>query len=217
MYVPLVSLDEVASSLDSIYPKAQVQNSPVPASAAESQFSTPPARPSESIEPLSHISTGALDARLDTAASMPAVSPAVTVSQPVSPSSGSNVTFPLLPPRPRQSPQSDADGHTYHDHSPPGSLCELPDGTKVDISKVERVLENAAPILSRAFVYHLPGHTFFVSLLSLRTQPWQSVPPNVGVYSGTTLPHHLLHEDVVAAISARGSSAMTTMEAKSDK
>jgi hypothetical protein len=100
---------------------------------------------------------------------------------------------------------------------PPGTLCELPDGTQVDLSAVERRLEHAAPILFRAMVYHLPGQTYFVSLLALRTQPWQSVPPNVGGPHTATLPHHLLHEDVVSAIAARGSSAMTTMEAKSDK
>jgi hypothetical protein len=99
----------------------------------------------------------------------------------------------------------------------PGTLCELPDGTQIDLSAVERRLEHAAPILFRAMVYHLPGQTYFVSLLALRTQPWQSVPPNVGGPHAATLPHHLLHEDVVSAIAARGSSAMTTMEAKSDK
>jgi hypothetical protein len=211
MYTPQVSVEEIASSLNSIYPTTQPPDSPAPASAVESHFSTPPARPSESIEPSSHVSAAPLDARLTASASQPAVSPAFPVSEPASPASGSNVSPPPVPPRPFHMPHAEAD------HSPPGTLCELPDGSKVDISKVEHILENAAPILSRAFVYHLPGHTFFVSLLSLRTQPWQSVPPNVGVSGGATLPHHLLHEDVVTAIAARGSSAMTTMEAKSDK
>ena len=217
MYAPQVSAEEVASSLSSIYAATQVPDSPAPASAAERHFTTPPARPSESIEPSSHVSAATHDARPTAAASQPAVSPAFPLSEPASPVSRSNVSPPPVPPRPLHISHTEADGRASRDNSPPGTLCELPDGTQVDVSKVERILESAAPILSRAFVYHLPGHTFFVSLLSLRTQPWQSVPPNVGVYSGTTLPHHLLHEDVVAAISARGSSAMTTMEAKSDK
>lgn len=217
MYAPQVSVEEVASSLNSIYSTTQLPDSPAPASAAASHFSTPPARPNESIEPSSHVSAAPLDARLTAAASQPAVSPAFSVSEPASPASSSNVSPPPVPPRPRHILHAEVDSGISHDHSPPGTLCELPDGTKVDISKVERILENAAPILSRAFIYHLPGHTFFVSLLSLRTQPWQSVPPNVGVSGGATLPNHLLHEDVVTAIAARGSSAMTTMEAKSDK
>ena len=95
---------------------------------------------------------------------------------------------------------------------PSASICELPDGTKVDLSDVERRLEAAAPILARAVVYHMPGHTYFVSMLALRTQSWQSVPSNAGMQ-----PHLLLHEDVVAVIAARGSPATTTMEAKNDK
>jgi hypothetical protein len=110
-----------------------------------------------------------------------------------------------------------SDRDSFSAPPPPGSISELPDGTKVDLSEIERRLEGAAPILARAVVYHLPGQTYFVSMLSLRTQAWQSVPSDSGAAVTGALPHHLLHEDVVAAISARGSSAMTTMEAKNDK
>jgi hypothetical protein len=79
---------------------------------------------------------------------------------------------------------------------------------------VESRLEAATPILKRAVVHHLPGHSYFVSLLALLTKPTSS---NSSISNATPLPHHLLHDDVVAAISVRGSSAMTAMEAKSDK
>ena len=127
------------------------------------------------------------------------------------------------PPQTLQGSRSDAETTSSSSSAlsstlaPPGTLCVLPDGTAIDLSDVERRLEAASPILSRAVVYHLPGQTYFVCMLALRTQAWQSVPPNVGLSVAGGLSHHLLHEDVVAAIAARGSSAMTTMEAKNDK
>ncbi len=119
--------------------------------------------------------------------------------------------------QPLQASHLISDRDSFSAPPPPGSMCQLPDGTTVDLSDVERRLEAAAPILARAVVYHLPGQTYFVSMLSLKTQAWQNVQSSGGAVAAGALPHHLLHEDVVAAISARGSSAMTTMEAKNDK
>ena len=94
--------------------------------------------------------------------------------------------------------------------APQAILYELPDGSKVDVSVLERSLAANAPILSRAVIHHIPGQNFFVSLLALRTQ----VDSAIGSNSSAAI---LLHDDVVAAIAARGSSATSTMEAKSDK
>jgi hypothetical protein len=94
--------------------------------------------------------------------------------------------------------------------APQAILYELPDGSKVDVSVLERSLAANVPILSRAVIHHIPGQNFFVSLLALRTQ----VDSAIGSNSSAAI---LLHDDVVAAIAARGSSATSTMEAKSDK
>ena len=56
----------------------------------------------------------------------------------------------------------------------------------------------------------MPGQNFFVCLMALRTQ----VDSAIGSDSSAAI---LLHADVVAAIAACGSSATSTMEAKSDK
>ena len=90
------------------------------------------------------------------------------------------------------------------------SLYQLPDGSKVDVSVLERSLVANAPIVSRAVIHHIPGQNFFACLLALRTQ----VDPAVGSSPSAAMQ---LHADVIAAIAARGSSATSTKEAKSDK
>ena len=91
------------------------------------------------------------------------------------------------------------------------STCyELQDGSRIDVAAIERSLVSNAPILSRAIVHYVPGHNYLVSLLALRTQ----VDTIVGGSSSAAI---TLHDDVIAAIAARGSSATSTMEAKSDK
>ena len=214
--------EEVATSLDTVF---SVSDNRVTAAAAvppvDSQSTYPPnnaiANPASQlhavdasicVSPAHAVSPAPLQARDDPANFESAVMPALKESKVASPIVGTGDA--VEPPSPAAADPPPA-------LAPPGATCELPDGTRIDLAAVEQRLVDASPILLRAVVYHLPGQTFFVSLLSLRTQSWQSVPPNIGGAHAATLPHHLLHEDVVTAIAARGSSAMTTMEAKSDK
>jgi hypothetical protein len=225
-----IPLEDVACSLDPVFSSAPSAVSD-PAPAMDGRSTSPPAvtnaalpavatsddsrsvpSANESVSPSPAISSAPSDTRDKIANresdAVSAVLPAFLESNVATSNVGIDVVAPTQPP-----PVSPASSSPSSAPEPPGTMCELPDGTKIDLCAVERRLEDAAPILARAMVYHLPGQTFFVSLLALRTQ---SAPSNVGAPQSPALPHHLLHEDVIAAISARGSSAMTTMEAKSD-
>ena len=225
-----IPLEDVASSLDPVFSSAPsaiadpapamdsrsasppvVANTALPAVATSDDSRSGPAA-NESVSPSPAISSAPSDARDKIANhesdALSAVLPAFLESNVASPIVGIDVVALTQPPLVSLASSSPSPAP-----APPGTMCELPDGTKIDLCAVERRLEDAAPILVRAMVYHLPGQTFFVSLLALRTQ---SAPSNVGAPQSPALPHHLLHEDVIAAITARGSSAMTTMEAKSD-
>jgi len=185
MYVQ-VPKEDVASSLDSLYVNtaALALPSDAPSAAVAAPAAAPAPAPAAQSAP-----------QFDSVSLPRPASPSV---EPSSPAGGADTAVSRVAVEISPAP------------APQAILYELPDGSKVDVSVLERSLAANAPILSRAVIHHIPGQNFFVSLLALRTQ----VDSAIGSNSSAAI---LLHDDVIAAIAARGSSATSTMEAKSDK